>query len=419
MDVHDLIIIGAGPAGLFCAQRAGAAGLDVLLLEKNTRAGRKLLVTGSGQCNLTNTADAEQFLSAYGPHRNFVKVALRRFSPADLQQFFKSRGLDLSEDSKGKVFPSTKRSSDVLSVLLHACAHTGVQILCSLPVHSVCIHSVSDGTQESRLFTVYSDDRMFYSRSIVIATGGTSWPQTGSIGDGYALAASVGHSIVPPRPALTAVRAKGYDCSTCAGIAVRACFITLWRAGKKISSRSGDVLFTHQGLSGPGILDFSRDIYPGDRLTLAVVQHRDLDELDRLIVQGCRTGARRHVKNVIIPLGVPEALVDVILRRCTISPDLSVADLDRGSRRRIAGELCSFAVDVLDLEGFDKAMVTAGGVALSSVRARTMESQLCPGLYFAGEVLDVDGDTGGYNLQFAFSSAALAADSCVADRTKS
>lgn len=417
MLVHDLIIIGAGPAGLFCAQRAASAGMDVLLLEKNTRPGRKLLVTGSGQCNITNTADPGKFLLSYGAHRNFVKAALRHFTPEDLQHFFLSRGLDLSEDSRGKIFPSTMRASDVLSVLEKACTQSGVTVHYATRVSSVQISGVTGDVQEPPLFTVYSTDIVFYSRFLVIATGGASWPKTGSCGDGYTLAASLGHNIVPPRPALAAIYASDYDCASCAGIAVRDCSVTLWRLGKKVAGHKGDVLFTHQGLSGPGILDFSRDICPGDRLTLCLTGHSDPDELDSLLVDLCRTAARRLVKNALNPLGVPESLLDAVLSRCAISADISASVLDRLSRRRIAVELCSFAFDVQDIEGFDTAMVTAGGVELSSVRARTMESQICPGLYFAGEVLDVDGDTGGYNLQFAFSSAALAADSCVAART--
>jgi predicted Rossmann fold flavoprotein len=363
--------------------------------------GRKLLAAGSGKCNLTNAAQLDEFCKRYGQRERFVSPSLHNFSPAALADFFSSRGLPLVELHDGKLFPETMRSTDVLRVLLDACKSAGVDI-----------HTGSGVTSVRRCTAGFEVESAaggrFVCRSLVIATGGASWPVTGSTGDGYTFAASLGHTVIPPRPALVPVIARGYDCATCAGLAIRECPVRLVRNGKKIAERRGDVLFTHEGVSGPGILDFSRDFLPDDVLSLRLSV---LD--DSALSTACAAAPKKIVKNILGVLDVPENLALVVLARAGLSGDLRCADLAKADRLRVSSLIADFRLTIGETGGFTEAMATTGGVDTSEVSRTTMESRITEGLYFAGEVLDVDWDTGGFNLQFAFSSAVLAAESII------
>ncbi|HHU36762.1 MAG TPA: NAD(P)/FAD-dependent oxidoreductase [Treponema sp.] len=399
----DLIIIGAGPAGLFSAQRVAATGLKVLVLEKNNKAGKKLLVTGSGKCNLTNAANLEQFLTAYGKKAKFVAPSLRNFSNTDLIAFFASHALSLIELHAGKIFPQTMRASDVLKTVLAACETSGVLFSFDSSVSNIT-HQITDA---GSIFSVRAVSQEYQAKNILISCGGSSWPVTGSTGDGNLLAQNLGHSIVEPKPALTSVLPVNYDCASCAGFALSGVRIFLWREGKKIGERNGDVLFTHLGISGPGILDFSRHFNPSDEISIDLC---NLPNADSELLSVCASSPKKTVKNILCGLGLSEALALVLLKRASLSAIILAAELDRKGRKSLSSLLESFRFTIKRLGGFDEAMATAGGIDTDEVNAKTMESRLVSGLYFAGEVLDVDGDTGGYNLQFAFSSGALAAD---------
>lgn len=397
----DLLVVGGGPAGLFGALRAAERGLSVRLLEKNPQAGKKLLVTGSGQCNLTHGAPLETFYGAYGNRKRFVRPALLNFPPAALQDFFRSRGVHLITRPDGKVFPASLRAGEILQLLLGQCRSAGVEIMYKKPVTALIRNEGG--------FAVTAGGETLRSRLVLLACGGASWPGTGSTGDGYPLAAWLGHRIIPPRPALTTVYPKGYDASACAGLALPETLVTFWRSGRKTGERTGDILFTHKGLSGPGILDSSRDLLPGDELHLRLTDSADKGEIDRRLLAACAGSPRRALKNLLSGFGLPESLTLIVLKRCGIVPDTTGAALTRKERVLLAENLFGFRFIVKTLGGFNEAMATAGGVDTDQVNPKTMESRLVPGLFLAGEILDVDGDTGGFNLQFAFSSAALAA----------
>lgn len=412
----DLIVIGGGPAGLFCAQRVAAAGLQVLVLEKNTRAGKKLLVAGSGKCNITNTGSIDHFLTSYGKKGRFVAPSLRSFFNTDLISFFESQGLPLIELHAGKIFPQTLRSSDVLKTLLSACEKSGVSFYYNSPVSEI----IQENENENSYFSIVANSKQYFSKYVLVSCGGSSWPVTGSTGDGYVLSQGLGHSIVEPRPSLTPVIPAHYDCASCAGFSIQGTCISLWREGKKIGERQGDVLFTHVGLSGPGILDFSRDFKSADEISIQLLPFINgtstdnsvstTSDADSQLLALCSFSPKKTVKNILSSFGLSESLVLVLLQRVGLDTSLVASLLDRKSRKALSLLLEDFRFTINRLGGFDEAMATTGGVDTTEVQGKTMESRLVSGLHFAGEVLDVDGDTGGYNLQFAFSSAALAAD---------
>jgi predicted Rossmann fold flavoprotein len=400
-EVLDLIVVGAGPAGLFCGLNSSGNGERVLIIEKKSSPGKKLLVSGSGRCNLTHDGDIRSFFGHYGDHGRFLRPALLSFSNSDLVAFFEDRGLTMNLQEGGKIFPETQRSRDVLDVLVDECRARNVDIECGKAVTSI--------SKSGDEFVVASGDETHRSLLLVIATGGRSYPATGSTGDGYGFSRSLGHSIAEAGPALAPVRIRDYPFSKLAGISLPDAEIFIFR-GRKVKEHRGDVLFTHEGLSGPGVLDISRYIQPGDALRVSFVRAKK-EDLERWLLDRSKEDGARNLRSVLPNLGIPARLAARTLEIAKIPQDLKCSQLTRGMRTDLADRLSGFPMVVEELEGFDSAMVTRGGVNLGEVNSKTMESKLVPGLYFAGEVLDVDGDTGGYNLQAAFSTGFLAARS--------
>jgi predicted Rossmann fold flavoprotein len=407
-EVLDLIVVGAGPAGLFCGMNSSGKDERVLIIEKKRSPANKLLVSGSGRCNLTHAGEIRSFFSHYGGHGRFLRPALLGFTNLDLIAFFEERGLPMITLEGGKVFPETQRSRDVLTVLLAECEVRKIDI-----AFGKAVTSISKSRDE---FLVACTDETYRSRTLVIATGGRSYPATGSTGDGYSFARSLGHSIAEVGPALAPVRIRDYPFSTLAGISLPEASVSIFR-GRKVKEHRGDVLFTHEGLSGPGILDFSRDIRPGDLLKISFVGTRKKEEIERWLIDRSQEEGARNLKTVLAELEIPARLVAEVLDILGIRDDLKCASMTRKMRIGLADRLSGFPMIVEELGGFDSAMVTRGGVSLSEVNSKTMESKLVPGLYFVGEVLDVDGDTGGYNLQAAFSTGFFAAR-CIRKRLK-
>jgi predicted Rossmann fold flavoprotein len=403
---YDLIIIGAGPSGIFCAINSAKIGRKILLLEKKDSPGRKLLISGCGQCNITHEGDIAAFLDHYGDGGRFLRPALFGFANCDLISFFKGKGLAFCTENGGKIFPKTMRSRDVLDVLMKECESKGVHLRFGQEVRSV---SRSDSG-----FTVHCGDRCYRSPLLVIATGGRSYPATGSTGDGYRFARELGHSITEIGPALTPVIVKDYPFAGLAGLSLSEIKIMVYRQ-KKIREGRGDILFTHQGLSGPGILDLSRFIRAGDILKISFVPMERRKDLEEWLLCRMRADGSRRLRTMLAELPfcepLPARLIDGILEVSNIPREQRFANLSREMRNSLADNLTALPLVVLELGGFDVAMVTRGGVAQKEVNPKTMESRLAKGLYLVGEVLDIDGDTGGYNLQAAFSTAMLAARS--------
>ena len=399
--MDTVLIIGGGPAGLFCGLQVAGEGRRVIVLEKNPACGRKLLITGTGQCNLTHGGDITDFLSHYGDNGKFLRPALMNFCNRDLINFFTDQGVRTITEPQGKVFLESKKATEVLTVLLDCCRDRGVEVRCNEPVQQVVL--------DQGRFRVLTDAATYPADSLVISTGGASYPGTGSTGDGYRMAESLGHSIALVAPALAAVQVSDYPFADLAGISFAGVTISHFRDTKRLRQHTGDLLLTHQGLSGPGILDLSRHIHPGDELKISFLPGMNRDGIVGDLNTRISANGNRLVKTVLAEYPLPERLLRRLVDRAGIPADMTAAHLSKQGRNSLITLLTECPFVVKSLEGFDGAMVTRGGVNLKEVNAKTMESRLVPRLYFAGEVLDIDGDTGGYNLQAAFSTGALAA----------
>lgn len=419
-EEYNTVIIGGGPAGLFCALQVAGTGSRrhrhphrhrrVLVLEKKSSCGRKLIITGSGQCNLTHGGEITAFFAHYGDKGKFLRPALMNFTNRDLIAFFNDLGVATVTEKGEKIFPETKKSSDVLDLLLSECKKRGVEIHCNEAVHDLAI---KDGR-----FILKSGVPEYHADNLVIATGGASYPATGSSGDGYALARQLGQPITEISPGLSPVYIEDYHFSDLSGISFENISISLFRDNKKISQHRGDLLFTHTGLSGPGVLDLSRYIAPGDLLKISFIPDIDTETFRKDLTDRFQANQTRHVKTILSEYPLPERFVKRILELTEISPELTSAHLSKKLRNRLIINLTELPFRVKKLAGFEKAMVTRGGVTLGRINQKTMESRLVPHLWFIGEVLDIDGDTGGYNLQAAFSTAVLAAEHIVSEENR-
>ncbi|MHC1688087.1 MAG: NAD(P)/FAD-dependent oxidoreductase [Methanothrix sp.] len=443
----DLIIIGAGPAGLFCAIKAAGSIHDdrkkhnsrIIVLEKKGTPGRKLLISGSGRSNITHGGDIQEFFSHYGEHGRFLRPALLSFKNKDIVSFFAEKGLAMIEEESGKIFPATGRSKDVLDILVRECEARRISLQCGQKVLSISKkdHGLEDGSEngsedgfedgsDDRFkhgiesgFEVATEDGSYRSPLLVIATGGCSYPATGSSGDGYRFARDLGHNIIEPGPALTPIFIKDYPFRELAGVSIPDVQVSLQHSEKTLTN-CGDILFTHEGLSGPAILDFSRYIMPGDTVRLSLMPQEKRRELEAWFLKSTKENGGRSLKTLLEDLppafcrsaqSIPGRLTAKILEISGIPAELKGSQLSRHLRITLLNNLTGLPLQVARLGGWDIAMVSRGGVDLQEINSRTMESRLVKGLYLVGEVLDVDGDTGGYNLQAAFSTGALAAGS--------
>ena len=396
MERTDVVVIGAGPAGLFCAIHAAAPGTRVLVLEKNERPGAKLLLSGSGQCNITHDGEIRDFILHYGDHGKFIKPSLMSFTNQALTAFFIERGLPMVTEETGKIFPKTKSAEDVLEILLAECRKRGVVIRCSEPVQTV---SRQDG-----LFTITTPSGQYLSHTVVITTGGRSYPRCGTTGDGYRLAESLGQPVTETAPALAPLLIRPFPFASLSGISFEQMRFSVWRGGKKIAEHTGDLLFTHLGLSGPGILDASRGIHPGDVIKLSFAGPLRREEFAAEIAKRAAENTGWQVSTILAKYPIPERLNRKLLKLAGIPEDLKCSHFSGEMRSALVTNCTEFPLTVERLGDFAVAMATRGGIALEEVKAKTMESKIVPGLFFAGEVLDIDGDTGGYNLQAAFST---------------
>lgn len=370
-------------------------------MEKNDSPGRKLLITGAGQCNITHEGDVADFIAHYGDNGKFLKPALMNYQNRDLVKFFGERGLPVTTEPGGRVFPAARNAVKVLEVLQKACASKKVEMKLGDPLLQI--------SRKENGFHLLTKSGELFSEKVVIATGGMTYPQTGSTGDGYAFARSLGHKVTETGTALAPVIVKDHKLASLSGISFAEAVVSLHRGEKKLAQKSGDLLITHTGLSGPAILDISRFIRKGDTIRTSFVKSWSEAEIDELLLSRFRESGTRQVRKALSGLNLPDRLVEMILDIAKIPHDQTGAQLSKEARSLLVEYLTGFPFEVSRLGGVEEAMVTRGGVALDEVNSRTMESRLVPGLYFIGEVLDIDGDTGGYNLQAAFSTAALAA----------
>lgn len=401
MENYDVLVIGGGPAGLFSAISLNK-NKKAVVIEKNSRPGKKLLLAGAGRCNITHNGNISEFLSKYGDNARFLKTALRAFSNDDLISFFNKKGVSTITDKNGKVFPKSENGLDILNTLLHECKKYGVTINCDETVLTL--------RKSGDRFLIETNKSDYLTSQVIISTGGQSYPGTGSTGDGYRFARKLGHTIIEPRPSLTPVYVEDYKFTAISGVSLTARPVHLYRNGKKIKEGKGDIGFTHKGISGPGILDLSRFIKKGDTLMINLINLPEDVLRDDLIKANEKSG-KTSLKNFLKHYNLPESLVKAVLDPIVPDTKTTLACLPKKIRNKVVGEFCNHPFNIGKIGNFNIAMATTGGVTLKEVSPKTMESKLVSGLYFAGEVLDIDGDSGGYNIQAACSTGLLAADS--------
>lgn len=408
---YDVIVIGGGASGMFAAGRAAESGARVLLLERNDRLGRKLGITGQGRCNLTNTDERAAFIENFGRNGRFLHRAFTELSNRDLVEFFRARGVPTKEERGGRVFPASGSSASVVRALAAYLKERGVAVVFNARAEKVVVDPASGAVAGVR---VAGRDGMIAAKKVILATGGLSYPATGSTGDGYAMAAALGHTIVPPRPSLVPLETVERFPKELQGLSLENVRATALSNGKRIASEFGDMIFTHFGVSGPIVLRLSGAVVERlvrkERVELAIDLKPALDpkKLEARLIREFAGGGAKGLRTVMKNL-LPRALIPVFLERSGIPGEKKCAEITAGERRALAALLKDFRLQVKRARPIAEAIITRGGVDLKEIDPRTMESKRVKGLFFCGEIIDIDGTTGGYNLQAAFSTAYLAA----------
>ncbi len=393
------IVIGGGASGLLAAYSAAESGHEVLLLEKNEKLGKKIYITGKGRCNLTNDCPPDEFLANVVHGEKFLRGAIYRFSPADMMALLERYGLALKTERGNRVFPLSDHASDVTKTLERACRQMGAEIRLGCEVTELL-------TEGGEVRGVVANGETIAAEQVIVATGGLSYPSTGSTGDGYRFAKETGHTVTPCVPSLTGLNCKG-DFAAVQGVSVKNAVLSAEKAGKTVYSGFGEFLFTHYGVSGPLVLSLSAKInrLGTDGLTLYADFKPAMKEaeLDARLLRDLSGRRNEQMKNVVRGL-LPAGLGAMVLRAADIPPEKQANAVTKEERRRLAERLKRFPMTPVSLRGFAEAVVTSGGVSLREVDPRTMASKRIKGLSFCGEVLDVDAFTGGFNLQIAFST---------------
>lgn len=415
MNKFDIIIIGAGAAGLIAAGRAAELGAKVLLVEKMNKPALKLLMTGNGRCNITNTAPLSKFYSHIYPNGKFLQNVFNKFFNTDVVYFFKHHNLNTIVEDNGRVFPASHKSSDVLNVLMNWLDENKVEIKYNCRAEKLILeNNVVKGVEvldNDTLTSIYSDN-------LFICTGGNSYPSTGSTGDGYKLAKDAGHTIETIKPALVPLKTAGDIAERLMGLALKDIKIAIWVNGKKKAESSGEMLFTHFGLSGPLIINASRyvveELINNNKVELKIDLKPEIDEqsLDKEILEGLNKHGKMQIKN-FLSLHLSSRLVDVFLEILNIDSAKECHQINSKERKKISLLMKAFPFVITGHRSFKEAMVTAGGVSTKEINPQTMESKIIKNLYFAGEIIDIDADTGGYNLQIAWSTGWVAANACM------
>ncbi len=405
---YDVAVIGGGPAGMVAAGRAALSGARVVLLEKNSRPGVKLLLTGGGRCNFTNVGlSARMMADRYGPNGKFFISALTRFDADAAIAFFEEHGVASKVEDHGRVFPLSGRAEDILKALLGFLKKNNVVIRTGVEISS-CIRQ---NTRIEKVITTTGE--AIIAGSCILATGGKSYTATGSTGDGYRWLEDLGHRVVAPAPALCAILTKGPAAGDLQGLSLKDIPVTAWKQGKKIAASIGDLLFTANGLSGPAIYDISCLVgkkLPGDiTLSLDLLPGQDLKETDRILVELLSGHGRKLLRSILAGL-LADKLVSAALRQCAIDERKTAGTVTREERQKIVAAVKGLTFKVDRPADFDKATVTAGGVSLNEVDSKTMRSAIFDNLFFAGEILDLDGPTGGFNLQMCWSTGMAAGE---------
>ena len=403
---NDLVVIGGGAAGMFAAIQAAKNGLRVILIEKNDRLGKKLAITGKGRCNVTNACSAEDMLKNVPRNPRFLYSAVYGFTPEQIMNFFEENGCTLKVERGNRVFPLSDRSADIISVLERCLKRYGV----SRKHETVTGLFVQDG----KLAGVKTDCGIISCNQAILCTGGKSYPLTGSTGDGYALAESIGHTVIPPKGSLVPLESHS-DCTQMQGLSLRNTELKLLdKKGKTVFSDFGELLFTHFGISGPMALSASAHFKEQEeyRVVLDLKPALDENKLDARFLRDFEKYANRSMENALADL-YPHSMIPVLLNRCGIPASMQANSLTKQQRRALLEQTKRFEIPISGLRPVEEAIITRGGVNVKEVDPKTMQSKIVSGLYFAGEILDCDAYTGGFNLQIAWATAYAAANASV------
>ena len=393
---YDGIVIGGGPAGMFAAITAAGQGHKVLLLERNDRLGKKLLITGKGRCNVTNDCSAQEVLHNIPRNGRFLYSAMTEFPPERIKEFFISNGCPLKTERGNRVFPVSDRSASIMDCLAAALRSTHVT------VRTARVRQIL--TEEGRAVGIETDAEKIQAKWVLLATGGVSYPLTGSTGDGYEMAKALGHTVVAPEGSLVPLETEGTDCQDMQGLSLRNVAVKLVNEkGKVLYKDFGELLFTHFGVSGPTVLSASAHIKGICRLVIDLKPALDEGKLNDRLLRDLDMYRNRSMENALTDI-LPRSMIPVVLRRLNIDPELQANSLKKEQRRALVELMKGFSVTITGKRPVAEAIITSGGVKVSEVDPKTMASKLIPGLYFAGEILDCDAYTGGFNLQIAWAT---------------
>lgn len=404
--MYDVIVIGGGAAGMMSALISAKNNKKVLLIEKNEKLGKKLYITGKGRCNITNNCDPDKLLNGIVKNEKFLYSAFSLFNNKDMIELLSSNGLEVIVEQGDRVFPKSQKSSDVIKFFTNNLIRNNVDILLNTIVKKIIV------ANECVSGIVTENNDSYYSNNLIVATGGKSYPLTGSTGDGYEFAKATGHRIVEPYPSLVPMILNKKSLYDLQGLALKNVEVTLYIQTKKITSRFGEILFTHDGVSGPAILNLSTIIpeYKDIMLTIDLKPALNHEKLNNRMLRDFANSPNKDISNILKEL-LPSRLIKPILSLAQIREDKKVNQINSLERKSLVDTMKSMPLYVNGNKGFEEAIITGGGICIKDISASTMQSKKIKGLYFVGEVLDVHALTGGYNLQIAFSTAFLAANS--------
>ena len=409
MRITDVIVVGGGPAGLLAAGRAAEQGAKVLVLEKMYAPGRKLLITGKGRCNVTNEAPISEFITHIFPDGRFLRSAFANYFSHDIIELLARYGVPCTLERGGRYFPASNKSADILDTLLKWLNELGVEIRCSQRVEKLLV-------ENGAITGIKTNGENYPAPNVILATGGKSYPGTGSTGDGYELARQVGHTIEKPIPALVPLETKGSIAQILQGLNLKNVKAVIWVDGKKAGEDFGEMIFTHFGLSGPIILTLSRiavaALQNNKKVEITIDLKPALDEqkLDARLIRDLNEHGKKQLANIFREW-LPASMIPVFFGMLELDPEKECHQVTGNERKQIRNLMKNLRFEVSHNRSFKEAIITAGGVMTNEISPKTMESKLVKGLYFAGELIDLDAETGGYNLQIAYSTGWLAGNS--------
>ena len=405
------VVVGGGAAGMMSAYFCALNGEKTLLIEQNEKLGKKLYITGKGRCNVTNDCDEEEFLTNVVTNSRFMRGAIWSFPPAEVIEFLQNGGLALKTERGNRVFPLSDKSSDVIKCFERQLNRVGVQIMLNCAVTDLI-------AENGQIKGVQTTKGYFECEKVIVCTGGKSYPSTGSTGDGYKFAKKLGHTVLPIRPALCGIDLKGANFPALAGLSLKNVSLTVFKEQKQIYTDFGELLFTHTGVSGPLIISASSYISKegAGNYSISIDLKPALDEktLDARLLRDFAQFKGKNLKNAMVEL-LPRSLIPEVIYHAGISGEICVSELSATDRKKVLTALKKLTYSVKNLRSIEESIVTGGGVNVKEINPKTMESKIVKGLYFAGEVLDIDALTGGFNLQCAFSTAYCAGNACKKD----